>query len=100
MLLLKTFMEFDVLFALFLLLEILVPTVRSRPRFPACRWAGRTLRLLPPLPTPGENRVATANERLREAQDRLKAAEAEVSAADLEQKARALEAEANKTPRS
>jgi hypothetical protein len=100
MLFVKMFMEFDVLFALLLLVEILIPTVRRRPRFPICRWVGRKLRLLPPLPTPGENRVATANERLREAQDRLKAAESEVSAAEIEQRARVLEAEANKIPRS
>jgi len=100
MLFLRMFVEFDVLFALFLLLEILVPTVRSRPRFPGCRWIGRQLRLLPPLPTQGESRVEMANARLKDAQDRMKAAEAEVAAAEIEQRARVLEAEANKNPRS
>ena len=100
MLLLKTFMEFDVLFALFLLLEILIPTVRRRPRFPICRRIGRMLHLLPPLPTAGENRLATANDRLRDAKDRLQAAETEVTAAEIEQKARDVEVEANKVPKS
>jgi hypothetical protein len=100
MLFVKMFSEFDVLLALWLLIEILVPMARGRARFPMTKWALRKLRLLPPLPTPGEDRVATANDRLSEAKDRLKAAEAEVEAAKLEQQARNLEAEANKTPRS
>jgi hypothetical protein len=56
MLFVKMFMEYGVLFALFLLLEILIPMGRSNPLFPTGRWIGRKLHLLPQLPTRGGTR--------------------------------------------
>lgn len=96
MLFLKMFVSFDVLFALYLLIDILVPTVKCRVRFPILRWVLRKCRLLPAEPSPGDVRLDAADRRLNDALDRLMAAETEVQAAKLERKAMSVETKARR----
>jgi hypothetical protein len=93
MLFLKMFMEFDVLFALFVLVELLVPAARRRPIFPLSKKLLRRLRLLPPRLTPGDRKATVANRRLHDAEAHLEAAKTELKAARLERDAIKIENE-------
>ncbi|CAB4131593.1 hypothetical protein UFOVP276_33 [uncultured Caudovirales phage] len=91
MFLLRCFIEFDVFVALFVIVELAIPTLRSRPLLPITRRIGRFL-------MPGKSKGDLkdySNKRLIAAKARLEAARTDLIAAETEQTALRMETKIN-----
>jgi hypothetical protein len=93
--LLRLFLELEVLLPTWVLVEIGVPILRDRPKFPMTRWAVRRLLALIPSRTPVDSLVTSAKARQQAARLRLEAAARDKEAAELEARADRLESETN-----
>ena len=99
MVLIRLFLEFDVLATLFLLEELVVPYMMDRRLCPVSRWmlgklGARVARIARKTPT--EDLLDSAMLRQQEAQARLAAASRDLEAAAMERKAAELEFRTNK----
>ena len=92
--LLKFFLGLDVLLPVYLVFDLFVPILRSRPKFPTIRFVGRLISAALPRTTTG-SLLEASNHRLREARKRLGAATADMTAAELEREALSLEERTN-----
>jgi hypothetical protein len=93
--LLRLICEFDILLGLFLLLEVGIPILRDRPKFPYSRRILKIIAAVMPNRNSLNVLVSSSKSRYRAAQLRLEAADRDRRAAELEKKANSLEDETN-----
>jgi hypothetical protein len=93
--LLRLFLELNILVPAWLLVELGLPILRDRPKFPVSRWLVRKLLKLIPSHTSVDFLVTSAEGRRRSAKLRLEAAARDREAAELENRANKLEIETN-----